>query len=51
MVVSLEEAIAILSKWKDDSATILVAAESPFRVHLRDIMIPGLIGRWVFGDV
>ena len=42
MVVSLEEAITILSKWKDDSATILVAAESPFRLHLRGIHDPGV---------
>ena len=47
MVVSLEEAITILSKWKDDSATILVAAESPFRLHLRDIHDPGV--DWTMG--
>ena len=47
MVVSLEEAITILSKWKDDSATILVAAESPFRLHLRGIHDPGV--DWTMG--
>ena len=47
MVVSLEEAITILSKWKDDSAAVLVAAESPFRLHLRGIHDPGL--DWTMG--
>ena len=37
MVISLDEAVAILSKWKDESADILVAAESPFRQTLRGI--------------
>ena len=47
MVVSLEEACTILSKWKDDSAAILVAAESPFRLHLRGIHDPGV--NWTMG--
>ena len=51
MVVSLEEAITILSKWKDDSATILVAAKVLFDCISAASMIPELIGRWVFGDV
>ena len=31
MVISQEEAIAILKKWKDESAHIVVTAESPLR--------------------
>jgi hypothetical protein len=30
MVISLDDAVAILNKWKDESANLLVAAESPF---------------------
>jgi hypothetical protein len=37
MVISLEDAIAIFKKWEDDSAHILVFAESPFRHALREI--------------
>ena len=44
MVISLDEAVAILSKWKDESADILVAAESPFRQTLRGIDGQGV--RW-----
>jgi len=44
MVISLEEAVAILNKWKDESADILVAAESPFRQTLRGIDGQGV--RW-----
>jgi len=44
MVISLDEAVAILSKWKDESADILVAAESPFRQTLRGIEGQGV--RW-----
>jgi hypothetical protein len=47
VVVSLEEAIIILSKWKDDSATVLVAAESPFRLHFRGIHDPWV--DWTMG--
>jgi hypothetical protein len=31
MIISLEEALGILTKWKDESAHIVVAAESPLR--------------------
>ena len=44
MIISLDEAVAILSKWKDESADILVAAESPFRQTLRGIEGQGV--RW-----
>ena len=44
MVISLEDAVAILNKWKDESADILVAAESPFRQTLRGI--DGQVVRW-----
>jgi hypothetical protein len=47
MVVSLEEAITILNKWKDDSAHILVVAESPFRQYLRGIHDSGV--DWAMG--
>ena len=44
MVISLEDALAILNKWKDESANILVVAESPFRQTLRGIEGRGI--RW-----
>ena len=44
MVISLEEAVGILNKWKDESADILVVAESPFRQTLRGIDGQGV--RW-----
>jgi hypothetical protein len=47
VIVSLEEAITILSKWKGDSATILLAAESLLRMHLRGIHNAGV--DWTFG--
>lgn len=42
MIISLEDAIAIFKKWKDDSAHILVFAESPYRHAFRDIERSGL---------
>jgi hypothetical protein len=42
MVISVEDAIAIFEKWKDDSAHILVFAESPYRHVPRDIERKGL---------
>ena len=45
MVISLEDAVAILDKWKDESAHIVVAAESPFQQTLRGIHGRGV--RWV----
>jgi hypothetical protein len=44
MVILLEEAVAVLNKWRDESADILVAAESPFRHTLRGIDGRGV--RW-----
>ena len=48
MVISLEDALAILRKWKDESTNILVVAESPFRQTLRGI--EGLGVRWAMGQ-
>jgi hypothetical protein len=48
MVISLEDAIAILNKWKDASADILVTAESPFRQTLRGIDGTGV--RWAMSQ-
>ena len=48
MVISLEDAVAILKKWKNESAHILVVAESPFRQTLRGI--DGLGVRWAMGQ-
>ena len=48
MVISLEDAVAILNKWKDESTNILVVAESPFRQTLRGI--DGLGVRWALGQ-
>ena len=31
MVLRLDEAVTVLSKWKDDSAHVLVVSESPFQ--------------------
>src|SRR5216683_3807061 len=38
MVLSLEDAVTILSKWKDESAQILVVSESPFQQSRRGIL-------------
>ena len=38
MVLCLEDAVAILSKWKDDSAQILVVSESPFQQSRRGVL-------------
>src|SRR5271157_4348693 len=48
MVISLEDAVAILNKWKEESAHIVVAAESPFRQTLRGIHGHGV--RWVMSQ-
>ena len=42
MTISLEDAIGIFQKWKDDSAHILVFAESPYRPAHRDMERTGL---------
>jgi hypothetical protein len=38
MVLSLQDAVAILSKWKDDAAHILELSESPFQQSRRGIL-------------
>ena len=38
MVLCLEDAVTILSKWKDDYAHILVVSESPFQQSRRGIL-------------
>jgi hypothetical protein len=48
LVISLEDALAILRKWKDESTSILVVAESPFRQTLRGIEGAGV--RWAMGQ-
>ena len=48
MVISLDDALAILRKWKDESTNVLVVAESPFRQTLRGI--EGLGVRWAMGQ-
>jgi hypothetical protein len=42
VVVTLEDAFTILKKWKDESAPILIVAESPFRQHFRGIHESGV---------
>lgn len=37
MIISLEETFALLNKWKEESALLAVAGESPFRDMLRGI--------------
>jgi hypothetical protein len=44
---SLEDAVTILSKWKDDSAHVLVVSESPFRQSRRGIVEQGI--DWALG--
>ena len=45
--MSLEEAVAIFSKWKDDSAQILAVSESPFQQSRRGILDKNI--DWVMG--
>ena len=47
MVLCLEDAVTILSKWKDDSAHILVVSESPFQQSRRGILEQGV--DWAIG--
>jgi hypothetical protein len=42
MVLSLEDAVAVLSKWKEDSANVLVVSESPFQQSRRGILERGI---------
>src|SRR6516165_10437525 len=44
MTISLEETVALLNKWKEESALLAVAGESPFRDMLRGIEDHGV--RW-----
>ena len=44
MVISVEDAIGILNKWKDESVDIFVVGESPFRKYARGIEGRGI--RW-----
>lgn len=37
MLLSLEEAIAILNKWKDERASLLVLGQNVFRLGLRSV--------------
>jgi len=48
MFISLEDAFAILNKWQEDSAHIVVTAESPFRQALRGIHERGV--RWTMNQ-
>jgi hypothetical protein len=48
LVISLDDALAILRNWKDESTNILVVPESPFRQTLRGI--EGLGVRWAMGQ-
>jgi len=48
LVISLEDAITILNKWKKESANILVVAESPFQHSIRGIEGRGV--RWHIGQ-
>jgi hypothetical protein len=45
MVLNLDDAVTILSKWKDDSAQILVVCESPFNNHVGVSLSKASIGR------
>jgi hypothetical protein len=47
MVLGLEDAVTILSKWKDDSAHVLVVSESPFQQSRRGIVEQGI--DWALG--
>jgi len=48
LLISLEDAMAMLNKWKNESTNILVVAEGPFRQALRGI--EGLGVRWAMGQ-
>ena len=47
MIMNLEDAIAILKKWQDDSAEILVVSESPFQQSRRGVLEQGI--DWALG--
>jgi|ERR1700730_2594844 len=48
MVLSLEDAVTILNKWKEESARILAVAECPFRQFLQGIHGPSV--DWAMGQ-
>jgi hypothetical protein len=48
MTISLEETVALLNKWKEESALLAVAGESPFRDMLRGIEDHGV--RWTMSQ-
>jgi hypothetical protein len=48
MIISLDEAFALLNKWKEESALLAVAGESPFRDMLRGIEDRGV--RWTMSQ-
>ena len=48
MIISLEETLALLNKWKEESALLAVAGESPFRDMLRGIEDRGV--RWTMSQ-
>jgi len=48
MTISLEETLALLNKWKEESALLAVAGESPFRDALRGIEDRGV--RWTMSQ-
>src|SRR5215471_8622162 len=48
MIISLEETFSLLNKWKEESALLAVAGESPFRDMLRGIEHRGV--RWTMSQ-
>jgi len=48
MTISLEETFTLLNKWKEESAFLGVAGESPFRDTLRGIEDRGV--RWTMSQ-
>ena len=48
MIISLEETFALLNQWKEESALLAVAGESPFRDMLRGIEDRGV--RWTMSQ-
>ena len=48
MIISVKETFALLNKWKEESALLAVAGESPFRDMLRGIEDRGV--RWTMSQ-
>ena len=42
MLLSLEDAITVLNKWKDESASVLVLGQNSFRLGLRSVHESGV---------